>query len=169
MQYVQSSWGLRTSSMLRAGYPTLLAWRGRYELSRLKTSRCFQCSPRMITECLFTRSMLIKMYKFTISWLFLYLYIVFTFGQFHAVVHSVYLVFQIAVLAVLLWLFDVLHTSIVHDFWCPRQTQHLRFETSFRPEHHTDWEKAPPSYDLQSWGNLCLKAHLRILYPHAPR
>ena len=60
----------------------------------------------------------------------------------------------LSVLAVLLWLFDVLHTSIVHDFWCPRQTQHLRFETSFRMEDHTDWERAPPSYDLQSWGSL---------------
>ena len=38
LQYLQSRWGLRTSSMLRAGYPTLLAWRGRYDLSRLKTS-----------------------------------------------------------------------------------------------------------------------------------
>ena len=29
---------LRTSSRLRAGYPTLLQWRGRYDFSRLKTS-----------------------------------------------------------------------------------------------------------------------------------
>ena len=28
LQYDQSRWGLRTPSMLRAGYPTLLAWRG---------------------------------------------------------------------------------------------------------------------------------------------
>ena len=42
------------------------------------------------------------------------------------------------------------YTSIVHVFCCPRQTQYLRFETSFRPEDHTDWEKAPPSCDLQS-------------------
>ena len=34
----------------------------------------------------------------------------------------------------LLWLFDAQHTSIVHEFWCPRQTQRLWFETSFRPE-----------------------------------
>ena len=27
LQYVQSGWGLRTPSMLRAGYPTLLPWR----------------------------------------------------------------------------------------------------------------------------------------------
>ena len=52
----------------------------------------------------------------------------------------------------------LLHTSIVHVIWCPRQTQHLRFQTSFRPEDHTDWERAPPSYDLQSsariWMNI---------------
>ena len=57
----------------------------------------------------------------------------------------------ISVVAVILWLFDAQHTSIVHVFWCPRQTQHLRPETSFRPEDHTDWEIAPPSYNLQSW------------------
>ena len=39
LQYVQSRWGLRTPSLLRAGYPTLLTWRGRYDLTRLKTSR----------------------------------------------------------------------------------------------------------------------------------
>ena len=27
LQYVQSSWSLRTPSMLRTGYPTLLHWR----------------------------------------------------------------------------------------------------------------------------------------------
>ena len=71
------------------------------------------CSPRMVTECLLTRSMLIKMYKFTISWyvplyvrciysqspshgICLYMYIVFTVSQFHVDIHLVYLVFQIA-------------------------------------------------------------------------
>ena len=39
---------------------------------------------------------------------------------------------------------------------------------SFRPEGHTDWEMAPPSYDLQSWGSLGLNEHLRILYPPEP-
>ena len=34
LQYVQSRWGLRTPSLLRAGYPTLLNWRGRYDLSK---------------------------------------------------------------------------------------------------------------------------------------
>ena len=50
----------------------------------------------------------------------------------------------------------------------PRQTQHLRFETSFRPEDHTDWERAPLNYDLQSWSSLGLNEHLRILYPDEP-
>ena len=52
------------------------------------TTRC----PRMVTECLLTRSMLIKMYKFTISGC-LYMYIVLTVSQFHTDVHLVYLVF----------------------------------------------------------------------------
>ena len=42
----------------------------------------------------------------------------------------------------------LLQPSIVHLFWCLRQTQHLRFQTSFRPEDHTDWERAPPSCDF---------------------
>ena len=42
----------------------------------------------------------------------------------------------------------LLHTSTVHVCWCLRQTQHLRFQTSFRPEDLTDWERASPSYDL---------------------
>ena len=53
------------------------------------TTRC----PRMVTECLLTRSMLIKMYKFTFQGMCLYMYIVFTVSQFHADVHLVYLVF----------------------------------------------------------------------------
>ena len=62
IQYVQSRWGLRTPSMLRAGYPVLLTWRGRYDLSRLKTSR-------WLPHVVFTRSMLIKMYVYAIySW-----------------------------------------------------------------------------------------------------
>ena len=35
----------------------------------------------------------------------------------------------------------LLHTSIVHVFWGPRHTRHLWFQTSFRPEDHTDWER----------------------------
>ena len=50
----------------------------------------------------------------------------------------------------LLRLVDAQHNSIVYVLRCPRQTQHLQFETSFRPEDHTDWEIAPPSYDLKS-------------------
>ena len=52
------------------------------------TTRC----PRMVTECLLTRSMLIKMYKFTSSGyvpVCLYMYTLFTVSQFHADVHSV--------------------------------------------------------------------------------
>ena len=52
-------------------------------------------SPRMVTECLLTRSMLIKNYL-PFHGMCLYMYIVFTVSQFHADVHSVYLVFQIA-------------------------------------------------------------------------
>ena len=53
-------------------------------------------SPRMVTECLLTRSMLVKIYL-PFHGMCLYMYIViFTVSQFHADVHSVYLVFQIA-------------------------------------------------------------------------
>ena len=55
------------------------------------TTRC----PGMVTECLFTRSMLIKMYL-PLHGMCLYMYIVFTVSQFHADAHSIYLVFQIA-------------------------------------------------------------------------
>ena len=64
LQYVQSWWGLRTPSMLRAGYPTLLTWKGggvRFDQAQdqqVITTR----SPRIVTECLLTRSMLFKMY-----------------------------------------------------------------------------------------------------------
>ena len=30
----------------------------------------------------------------------------------------------------------------------PEQTQYHRFQTFFRPEDLTDWERAPPMYDL---------------------
>ena len=52
-------------------------------------------SPRMVTECLLTRSMLIKMYL-PFHAMCQYMYIVFTVSQFHADIDSVYLVFQIA-------------------------------------------------------------------------
>ena len=38
----------------------------------------------------------------------------------------------------------------------------------FETGDHTDWETAPSSYDLQSWGSLGLNDHLRIIYPHEP-
>ena len=46
-------------------------------------------SPRMVTECILTRSMLIKMYL-QLHGMCLYMYIVFTVSQFHADSHSVY-------------------------------------------------------------------------------
>ena len=52
-------------------------------------------SPRMVTECLLTRSILIKMYL-PFHGICLYMYIVFIVSQFHADVHLVYLVFPIA-------------------------------------------------------------------------
>ena len=52
-------------------------------------------SPRMVTECLLTRSMLIKMYL-QLHGMCLYMNTVFTVSQFHADGHSVCLVFQIA-------------------------------------------------------------------------
>ena len=52
-------------------------------------------SPRMVTERLLTRSMLIKMYL-PFHGMCLYMYIVFTVSQIHADAHLVYLVFQIA-------------------------------------------------------------------------
>ena len=52
-------------------------------------------SPRMVTQCLHTRSMLNKN-CLPLHGMCLYMYILFTVSQFHAHVHSVYLVFQIA-------------------------------------------------------------------------
>ena len=49
---------LRTPSRLRAGYPTLLQWRGRYDFSRLKTSRVLPHTSVLVIECFLTRSML---------------------------------------------------------------------------------------------------------------
>ena len=52
-------------------------------------------SPRMVVECLLTRSMLIKMYYHFMVCACICT-IVFTVGQFHADVYLVYLVFQVA-------------------------------------------------------------------------
>ena len=49
---------LRTPSRLRAGHPTLLQWRGRYDFSRLKTSRKLPHTSVLVIECFLTRSML---------------------------------------------------------------------------------------------------------------
>ena len=49
---------LRTPSRLRAGYPTLLQWRGRYDFFRLKTSRVLPHTSVLVIECFLTRSML---------------------------------------------------------------------------------------------------------------
>ena len=70
----------------------------------------------------------------------------------------------------------LLRICLVHVFWCRRQTPHLRFQTSVRSwgggggraGEHTDWEMAPPSYELLSSGNHDLNEHLRIFYPHEP-
>ena len=57
--------------MLQAGYPILFTWRICSSLG-LKTSRAGVTppSPRIVTECSFTRSMLIKMYIHDIYSLF---------------------------------------------------------------------------------------------------
>ena len=49
---------LRTPSRLRAGFPTLLQWRWRYDFSRLKTSRVLPHTSVLVIECFLTRSML---------------------------------------------------------------------------------------------------------------
>ena len=51
-------YALRTPSRLRAGYPTLLQWSGRYDFSRLKTSRVLPHTSVLVIECFLTRSML---------------------------------------------------------------------------------------------------------------
>ena len=56
---------LRTPSRLRAGYPTLLQWRGRYDFSRLKTSRVLLHTSVLVIECFLTRSMLFLKYIYT--------------------------------------------------------------------------------------------------------
>ena len=48
--------------MLRAGYPTLLPWRGSTIYPGSRPTDVTTRSPRMVAECLSTRSMLIKMY-----------------------------------------------------------------------------------------------------------
>ena len=109
-------------------------------------------SLRIVTECLLTHSMLFKMYVYAIYWRFRIGTILSIRKQGYEFITTLsYRVWWVlSVLVVLLCLVDDKHTSIVHVLRCPRQIQHLQFETSFRPEDHTDWEIAPPSYDLKS-------------------
>ena len=116
-------------------------------------------SPRIVTECLLTRSMLIKMYVYAI-------YSRFRIGTILSIrKHGYEFITTLSLsnlmspfsLSCLLRLVDAQHNSIVHVLRCPRQTQHLQVETSFRPEDHTDWEIALPSYDLKSYGSLDLE------------
>ena len=95
LQYVQSRLGLRTPSMLRAGYPPYSLGGGDTIYPGSRPADVTTRSPRMVAECLLTRSMLIKMYYHFIVCACIYT-IVFTVSQFHADVYSVYLVFQIA-------------------------------------------------------------------------
>ena len=96
LQYVQSRCGLRTPSMLRAGCLTLLPWRGGGTICPgSRPAGVTARIPRMVTECLLTRSMLIKIhYRFMVC--ACVCTIVFTASQFHADVYLVYLVFHIA-------------------------------------------------------------------------
>ena len=69
--------------MLRAGLPNYLLGGGGTTYPGSRQADVTTCSPRMVTECFLTRSMLIKMYKYTTSW-YVPVYIVFTVIQFHA-------------------------------------------------------------------------------------
>ena len=138
-----------------SGLPTLLTSEGggvRFDQAQdqqVVTTR----SPRIITECLLTRSMLFKMYVYAIySWLLIgtILSIRKHRYKFYITTLSYRVWWVLSVLAVLLCLVDDQHTSIVHVLRCLRQIQHLQLGTSFRPEDHTDWEIAPPGYDLKS-------------------
>ena len=91
----------------------------------------------MVTECLLTRSMLIKMYLS---------------------LHDMYHFMVCACICTLYLQFNFMQLL----------TQSIKSNCMNRQEDHTDWEMAPPSYDLQSWGSLGLNGHLRILYPHEP-
>ena len=53
--------------MLRAGYPTLLTLEGEVRFDQVQDQQVVTTrSPRIVTECLLTRSMLIKMYVYAI-------------------------------------------------------------------------------------------------------
>ena len=69
-----------------SGLPTLLAWRGRYDLSSLKTSRFYHT----LSE---NGNRVLKCINLPFQGMCLYMYIVLTVSQFHTDVHLVYLVF----------------------------------------------------------------------------
>ena len=151
---------------------------GVYDISRLKTGRCYHTYSENDSR-VFTHSLDVnKMYYYFMVFACICT-IVFTLSQFHADVYHVYVFSLSNCINVFVWHNSsirkheyeyittitiqfgesfqfklsssellVLHTSIVRVFWCPRQTQHLRSQTSFRPEDHTYWERVPPSYDL---------------------
>ena len=58
---------LRTPSRLRAGYPTLLQWRGRYGFSRLKTIRVLPHTSVTGPLCQFERTNTFKVYLTLLS------------------------------------------------------------------------------------------------------
>ena len=93
-------------------------------------------SPRIVTECLFTRSILIKMYVYAIySWFRIGTIFVYQKAWIWVYHYTNYRVW---------WVLSVLAVLCLVD------PQHFRFETSFRPEDHTDWEMATTSYDFKS-------------------
>ena len=50
----------------------------------------------------------------------------------------------------------MLNTLVSFTYFDIRARLSIFDEISFWPEDHTDWEMAPPSYDLQSWESLGL-------------
>ena len=61
---------LRTPGRLRAGYPTLLQWRGRYDLSRHKTSPWLPTRTCGNQRSVFVRVLFFKMYTFYLQSVF---------------------------------------------------------------------------------------------------
>ena len=79
----QDLWCLCTRNMLRASYPSLLTWRGGgYDFPMLKTSRLPHVvrDSEIVTDCLLTRSMLIKMYE-PVHDMRMYMHMIFTFNS----------------------------------------------------------------------------------------
>ena len=160
LQYVQSRWGLRTPSMLRASYPTLLHWREEWVGTICPVSRpeagyhtWSENNNRVFTHSLDVDWNACKCYLQLIlhrnfifsqkAWIWVYLH-----NNSSLMSH-----FGLSCPPVTCWCLTQWYFH-VHVFRCPRHTQHLRFETFVRPEDYTDWERAPPSNDPQSWGSL---------------